>query len=247
MTTAAVLFDLDGTLLDTLEDIAAAVNRALASLGFPPHPNKAYRYFVGEGIGELARRALPENRRGVDDVKACLSAISREYGGSLLVKTQPYPGVPELLAELVKRNILCAVVSNKPHELTMRSVRALFPGVPFGAVLGERTGIPTKPDPAIALEAAAALGVAPAQCAYVGDSGVDMKTAVAAGMFPVGALWGFRDKDELVANGAKALLKHPMDLLEVIDKRFEGMAGILGTDGDMLKSLMEDKKREREL
>ncbi len=223
------------------------MNRALASLGFPPHPNKAYRYFVGEGIGELARRALPENRRGVDDVKACLSAISREYGGSLLVKTQPYPGVPELLAELVKRNIRLRRSLQQASRAHDAFRGALFPGVPFGAVLGERTGIPTKPDPAIALEAAAALGVAPAQCAYVGDSGVDMKTAVAAGMFPVGALWGFRDKDELMANGAKALLKHPMDLLEVIDKRFEGMAGILGTDGDMLKSLMEDKKREREL
>jgi len=241
-----MLFDLDGTLLDTLEDIADAVNRALASLGVPPHPNKAYRYFVGEGIGELARRALPENRRGTDDIRACLLAISREYGGGLLVKTKPYPGILELLAELVKRRIRCAVVSNKPHELTLRSVGTLFPGFPFGAVLGERSGVPPKPDPTVALEAASTLGVVPAQCVYVGDSGVDMKTAVAAGMYPVGALWGFREKDELVANGAKALIKHPLDLLKLLDKKFEGMAGILGTDGDMLASLLKDKKRERE-
>jgi phosphoglycolate phosphatase len=247
MTTAAVLFDLDGTLLDTLEDIATAVNRALVSLGFPLHPKNAYRYFVGEGIGELARRALPENRRGAEDVKACLAAISREYGGGLLVKTKPYPGIPELLAALVKRNIRCAVVSNKPHELTLRSVGTLFPGVVFGAVLGERKGVPPKPDPKVALEAVSTLGAAPPECVYVGDSGIDMKTAAAAGMYPVGALWGFRDKEELIANGAKALIKHPMDLLKLLDKKFEDIAGILGTEGDMLRSLLEDKKQERKL
>jgi|WetSurMetagenome_2_1015567.scaffolds.fasta_scaffold10875_3 phosphoglycolate phosphatase len=220
MNAAAALFDLDGTLLNTLEDIADAVNRALGSLGFPEHPVDAYRYFVGEGIAELARRALPLECRGTDDLRECLAAVSREYGGGLLVKTKPYDGVPELLAELAGRGIRCAVVSNKPHELTLRSVGALLAGVPFGAVLGERKGVPPKPDPAIAVEAASILGVSPARCVYVGDSGIDMKTATAAGMYPVGVLWGFRDEKELADNGAKSLVKHPLDLIKLVDERF---------------------------
>lgn len=244
---SAILFDLDGTLLDTLADIADAVNRALASLGFPAHQKEAYRQFVGDGIAVLAQRVLPKERQSREDVQACLDAIGREYGRGLLVKTKPYRGIPELLAALTERKILCAIVSNKPHDLTLRSVDALLHGIPFGAVLGERSGMPVKPDPAVALEAASLLGVTPAQCAYVGDSGIDMQTAVKAGMYPVGALWGFRGREELVENGAKVLVERPMELLKMIDKNFEGMAGILGTEGDMLRSLMEDKKREREL
>jgi phosphoglycolate phosphatase len=212
----AVVFDLDGTLLDTLADIAGAVNRALASLGLPPHPIDAYRHFVGEGIVVLAQRVLPANRKSEADVKACLYAITREYGSGLLVKTRPYAGIPELLDALARKKILCAIVSNKPHDLTLRSVDALFKGVKFGAVLGERKGVAPKPDPAIAFEAASLLGVAPLQCLYVGDSGIDMQTAVAAGMFPVGALWGFRDKEELVGNGAKALIVHPSEVLGLL-------------------------------
>ena len=212
----AVVFDLDGTLLDTLADIAGAVNRALASLGLPPHPVDAYRHFVGEGIVVLAQRVLPNNRQGEADVKACLSAITREYGNGLLVKTRPYAGIPELLDALGRKKILCAIVSNKPHDLTLRSVDALFKGVRFGAVLGERKGVAPKPDPALTFKAASLLGTAPAQCLYVGDSGIDMQTAVAAGMYPVGALWGFRDKEELVGNGAKTLIKHPSELLGLL-------------------------------
>jgi phosphoglycolate phosphatase len=212
----AVLFDLDGTLLDTLEDIADAVNRALASLGLPSHPKDAYKRFVGEGIGVLARRVLPPGRQGEQDARACLDAIGREYGGGLLVKTKPYAGVPELLRELAKRNIRCAVVTNKPHGLAVRSVETLFSDIPFGAVLGERKGVSAKPDPAIALEAAKALGVAPSECLYAGDSGIDMKTAAAAGMVPVGVLWGFRGRDELARSGAKAFIAHPSEMLEII-------------------------------
>jgi phosphoglycolate phosphatase len=212
----AVVFDLDGTLLDTLADIAAAVNRALASLGLPPHPVDAYRHFVGEGIAVLAQRALPKDRQSEADVKACLSAITREYGSGLLVNTRPYAGIPELLEALGRKRIPCAIVSNKPHDLTLRSVGALFKGVRFGAVLGERKGVAPKPDPCLALKAASLLGAAPAQCLYVGDSGIDMQTAIAAGMYPVGALWGFRDKEELVGNGAKTLIKHPSELLRLL-------------------------------
>jgi phosphoglycolate phosphatase len=212
----AVVFDLDGTLLDTLADIAGAVNQALASLGLPPHPVDAYRHFVGEGIVVLAQRVLPKDRQSDADVKACLNAIIREYGKGLLVNTRPYAGIPELLEALAEKKIPFAVASNKPHDLTLRSVDTLFRGVTFGAVLGERKGVAPKPDPAVALEAASLLGVAPAQCLYAGDSGIDMQTASAAGMFPVGALWGFRDKEELMANGAKALIHHPSELLGLL-------------------------------
>jgi phosphoglycolate phosphatase len=216
MSHSAILFDLDGTLLDTLEDIADAVNRALASLSLPVHPIDAYRTFVGEGISVLARRVLPLGRQGDDDAGACLEAISREYGGGLLVKTKPFAGITDLLNALAKRNIRCGVVSNKPHELAIRSVTTLFASHTFGAVIGQRLDVPTKPDPTGALEAAAILDAKPSDCLYVGDSGIDMQTAQAAGMFGVGVLWGFRNKEELVHCGAKAVISHPNELLALL-------------------------------
>ena len=216
MTYSAVLFDLDGTLLDTLADIGGAVNTALASLGFPQHPLPAYRYFVGEGIEVLAQRVLPQDRRTDADVAACLAAINREYGAGLLVKTKPFDGIVEMLTQCARKKMKLAVVSNKPHDLALRSVAAHFAGDLFAAILGERKGVPTKPDPSIALEAAKILSVNNDHCIYVGDSGIDMQTAVNAGMYPVGVLWGFRDADELLACGAKTLITKPMDLLGLL-------------------------------
>jgi phosphoglycolate phosphatase len=213
----AVLFDLDGTLLDTLADIAHASNAAIATLGFPQHPVQAFRYFVGDGIEVLARRILPENHRSDSDVAASLAAINREFGAGLLVETRPYDGISELLSRLAHKSVKLAVVSNKPHEFVTRSVAANFESGLFSAVLGQRKNVPIKPDPTIALEAARLLSVAdPGQCLYVGDSGVDMRTAVNAGMYPVGVLWGFRDADELLANGAKTLIKKPLELLDLL-------------------------------
>jgi phosphoglycolate phosphatase len=213
----AVLFDLDGTLLNTLADIAHAVNAALASLGFPQHPVESYRHFVGEGIDVLAQRVLPQDRRGNSDVAACLAAINREYGAGLLVRTRPFDGVADMLSACVARGLKLGVVSNKPHELALRSVAAHFGGSLFTVILGERKNVPTKPDPALAIEAAATLSVVPGQCLYVGDSGIDMMTAVNAGMYPVGVLWGFRDAAELTAAGAKTLIGKPSELLTVLN------------------------------
>jgi phosphoglycolate phosphatase len=212
----AVLFDLDGTLLDTLADIGGAVNAALASLGLPQHPLAAYRYFVGEGIEVLAKRVLPPGRKSAADVAACLAGINREYGAGLLVRTKPFEGVKELLARLHGRKIPLGVVSNKPHELAVRSITANFTDGLFSVILGERKNVPTKPDPAIAIEAAKILSVNPDRCLYVGDSGIDMQTAVNAGMYPVGVLWGFRDADELLVHGAKTLISRPSELLSLI-------------------------------
>ena len=212
----AVLFDLDGTLLDTLEDIATAVNTALSTLGFPGHALEAYRHFVGDGIEVLARRVLPADRRGDADVAACLAAINREYGAGLLVKTRPFDGIGDMLVSLAERGAKLGVVSNKPHDLAIRSVAAHFRRDLFGVVIGERKDVPTKPDPTAALEAARSLSVAPGRCLYAGDSGTDMKTAVNAGMCPVGVLWGFRDAEELTKTGARALLRRPADLLALV-------------------------------
>lgn len=213
----AVLFDLDGTLLDTLEDLADSVNRVLAARGFPAHPVDAYRYFVGNGAAMLVRRALPEMVQGDEAaMAACLAAFKEDYGQHWRVKTKPYPGVLELLEALTARGIKRAVLSNKPHENTRQCVDALLPQAGFGAVLGQQASLPQKPDPAGALEVAAWLGTSPAAFLYLGDSGVDMQTAVAAGMFPVGALWGFRPREELEANGAQVCIASPLEVLDLL-------------------------------
>ncbi len=210
----AVLFDLDGTLLDTLADIAHAVNTALAGLGYAQHPVSAYKYFVGEGIDVLAHRVLPDDKKTPENAAACLNAINREYGKGLLVKTRPFSGVVELLQTLAAKKVKTGVITNKPQYLTDRSIAEFFPHIPFAVVLGEQKDRPTKPDPFIAHMALKTIGVAPAQCLYVGDSGIDMQTAVNSGMFGVGVLWGFRPKEELLATGAKKIIAKPDEILE---------------------------------
>lgn len=218
---AAVLFDLDGTLCDTLEDIAASVNALLAARGLAPHPQAAYRRLVGDGVEQLVERALSRasgRPATAGEVSSGVSELRREYERRLLDRTRPYPEVPGLLAALAARGVPRGVVSNKPHALTTRMVEALLPGAGFAAVLGARPDVPKKPDPAAALEAARALGVSAAEIVFLGDSDVDMRTALAAGMFPAGALWGFRDADELHACGARALLARPGELLGLLEQ-----------------------------
>jgi len=207
----ALIFDLDGTLADTLRDIMDAMNHALAARGLPVHGPDAYRSFVGEGASQLVRNALPPGRDEL--VPELLAAYRAHYLAHLIVHTQPYPGIPELLSELQARGLPLAVLSNKPHELTTRVVAALFPGVPFAGVLGQRPDHPRKPDPAGALELCSALGHAPGDIALVGDTRTDMQTALAAGMIAIGVRWGFRDAPELTAHGAHHLIARPADLL----------------------------------
>lgn len=210
----AVLFDLDGTLADTLDDIAASVNWALERNAVDPHPPDAYRELVGEGVGRLVERALPVERQDLH--RAVLEDLRAHYTEHMLDRTAPYPGIPELLDEIRLRGLPMAVLSNKPEVATRWMVERLFPAWPFAAVRGERPGVPHKPDPAAALEIAAAIGVEPARVLYLGDTRTDMETAVAAGMFAVGALWGFRDRAELVAHGAAAIVGHPREVLALI-------------------------------
>jgi phosphoglycolate phosphatase len=213
----AILFDLDGTLLDTLKDIGASVNRVLEGKGFPTHELNVYRYFVGDGSVVLINRALPEEKRNDDVIRACLTEFLEDYGRNMNVKTKPYEGIPEMLDALNDRGLKMAVLSNKPHELTKQCVTELLSNWNFDVVLGQRNGVPPKPDPAGALEVAKRLNIPPADFLYIGDSGVDMKTAVASGMFPVGVLWGFRSMGELKDNGSLALVARPSEILSLLD------------------------------
>jgi len=213
----AAVFDLDGTLLDTLSDIADSMNAALGRMGFPGHETAAYRYLTGDGARALAERSLPESARDEATITACVEALRREYAGRWGKKTRPYPGVPELLAGLVRRRLKLSVLSNKLDEFARRAVHDFLPGFDFSFVFGARADIPPKPNPAGALLIARGLNFSPADIIYLGDTGVDMQTAVRAGMYPVGALWGFRDEQELRENGARVLLNSPPELLGLID------------------------------
>jgi phosphoglycolate phosphatase len=212
----AVLFDLDGTLLDTLADLGESMNAALAELGAPGHALDAYRRFVGDGMQNLARRSLGAGRDDPETVERCVAAMRRIYGTRAMHKTRPYPGVPELLAELERRGVAMAVLSNKPDDLTNELIDAFFGARRFTAVRGARDGVARKPDPEAARDIALRLGVAPVEFLYLGDTDTDMRTAVAAGMEPIGALWGFRDAQELVSSGARALVREPADVLALL-------------------------------
>jgi len=212
----AVVFDLDGTLADTIGDLAGAVNRMLSRRGLPEHGIESYKLMVGDGFRNLVTRALPPELRGADYVESARAEAAGDYAERCLEETRPYPEMPGLLAELGARGTALVVVSNKPDALTKKVVAGLFPDVGFAVVRGETTQFPRKPDPASALDAASRAGAAPSETAYLGDSGVDMKTAKAAGFLALGALWGFRGEAELREAGADALLARPLDLLEYL-------------------------------
>jgi phosphoglycolate phosphatase len=212
----AVIFDLDGTLLDTIDDLADAMNAVLGRRGFPTHGVEAYRTFVGDGIELLVDRALPGERRDAGTLRDCVEDFGREYAGRWDLKTRPYDGVMEMLRVLASRGLKLAVLSNKPHAATVQVVAALLGGVTFDIVRGAMPGVPRKPDPTAALAIAAQFGVQPQACLCLGDSGNDMRMAAAAGMTPVGALWGFRSEAELRAGGAEVLLGTPLEIVGLL-------------------------------
>lgn len=213
MSRQAVLFDLDGTLVDSLADIGESMNFVLSERGLPEHCLSDYRGFVGDGMAMLARRALPADQRTDEVVDACVTRMLEVYSARVTLKTRPYDGIPELLDGLAARGIDLAVLSNKPQRPTSEIVGKLLGRWTFAAVFGQRQGVPRKPDPAAAIEIAGKLGLAPRAILYVGDTPTDMATAVAAGMRPLGAGWGFRSEAELRAAGAPAVAGHPLDVL----------------------------------
>lgn len=210
----AILFDLDGTLADTIRDIGGAVNRVLRAHGFAEHPVEAYKIMVGNGFAMLMKRALPPKVAEDEKLFAALTEeASDEYSRNAFATTEPFPGMRALLGELEKRGISIAVLSNKPDGLTRLIIEAIFPDAKFMEVRGDKPGRPRKPDPTAALEIADLSGIPPGQWAFVGDSGVDMETARASGMLPIGVSWGYRSRDELTGHGAFAIIDKPLDLV----------------------------------
>ena len=212
----AVVFDLDGTLLNTLGDIADSLNAVLVQRGLPAHPTEAYKRFVGGGAIDMIRLAAPDAEAKGHTFTQLLDAYADAYAIRQSNKTAPYEGIPELLQGLAERGIAVAVLSNKPHIATQAVVASYFPDTDFVAVFGQRTGIPIKPDPTGALEVLALMGLQGQEAFYVGDSDVDMLTANAAGMRGVAALWGYRGYEELAAAGAALFAEHPLDILQFL-------------------------------
>jgi len=212
----AVIFDLDGTLLDSLADIANAANSVLEKHRFSTHAIDDYRYFVGDGVKVLMTRILPEAKRNDETIQPCVKAFREAYDRTWNVQTKPYKGVPEMLDRLIARRIKLAILSNKPDDFAQKCVAEFLPRWKFNSVLGHKIGIPAKPDTTGALQIAARLDVQPGQILYLGDTAVDMKTATATGMFPVGALWGFRALEELAGSGAQAVIERPGEILNLL-------------------------------
>ncbi|MBN1256543.1 MAG: HAD family hydrolase [Planctomycetes bacterium] len=210
----AVIFDLDGTLLNTLDDLADSANVMLTQLGYPLQNIASFNAFVGDGSRMMISRALPESARDEDTITQALALFNNEYKKRYDVKTKPYRGINEMLFALQDKGLPLVVYSNKPHPATVACVEKLLPQEVFTLILGQREGIPVKPDPTAALEIAAQFKLQPQDCLYLGDTNTDMWTAVNAGMFPVGAEWGFRTREELWEAGAEEILQSPEEILK---------------------------------
>lgn len=215
MAYSSIIFDLDGTLLDTLADIAETANAVLACHGFPGHPPEAYRHFVGDGMDRLIERITPEGVAGHVHEECCRLFL-KLYRENWQKTCCPYPGIVEMLTALEKQRTRMAVLSNKTHAFTTLFVDRFLPGQYFSCVYGHREGFAKKPDPTVAFEIAGKLRVDPANMLFVGDTGVDIKTGKAAGMTTVGVTWGFRGIQELQANNADLIINSPMELLQYV-------------------------------
>ena len=209
----AVVFDLDGTLLDTLDDLADSMNYVLESNGFPIHAIDKYKHFVGNGLRNLIEKSLPAEHRNPENIDSALKNMLKEYNKRWADKTVPYTGIPELLDQLCAKGIKLAILSNKNHDITLKIAEKFLSNWKFEVVFGERIGVPRKPDPAAALEIIKILKVRADEIIYLGDSGTDMQTANNSGMYAVGASWGFRGAEELINAGAKRVIDTPGELL----------------------------------
>ncbi len=231
MKVRTVVFDLDGTLLNSLADIAHAANAVLQSHGFPIHDVSAYRYFVGHGVRRLLQQTVPgAYREDTQLIERMVDQFADLYRRTWNIESHLYDGIPELLEELVRQNIALAVLSNKPQAATERCVEHYLARYPFAAVLGQQENRPPKPDLTGAREILACFGVPPQSCLYLGDTSVDMLTARGAEMIPVGVSWGFRDVEELKTAGAQWIIDHPRELLPLLEQR-GGASCPLRSDG----------------
>ena len=218
MNNKAIIFDLDGTLIDSLEDIAVCMNQVLEELNLPTHKIDDYKYFVGGGISILVDNALDKNTS--DKTKQLVTEKFKiVYDQKLHAKTLPYEGIYDLLDELKKLDFKIGILSNKPHEFTIAYAKSLFSKYDMKEVHGQKAHIAKKPDPIAAIQIAQSFDVPCEEVYFVGDTMVDMQTAVNAKMIGIGVLWGFRDEEELMSNGATFVVKHPLDILDIVNKK----------------------------
>ncbi|MBV5303573.1 MAG: HAD family hydrolase [Chlorobium sp.] len=218
MTFKAVIFDLDGTLLDTLQDLLNTLNTVLEQHKYPLHTIDECQFLVGQGMSELIRKALPEGVGTPQTINRLLTEFLAHYADNWNVHSRPYPGIKALLDMISRKGLKMAILSNKADHFTRLCAEQLLKEWTFDVVMGHHSGIAHKPDPAGALLVARMLGEEPSSILYVGDSGIDMLTATRAGMFPLGVLWGFRPESELLEYGAKALVGHPDDIINMLNK-----------------------------
>lgn len=213
-----IIFDLDGTLLDTLADLADSANYTMKQMGYPAHQFESYRYFVGNGVPKLLERCLPDDRRNEKNIAAAREIFAEYYSIHFADKTKPYEGVSELLEKLKNSGVKMAVASNKSDEFTQSIVKRFF-GDTFDMVQGGKENVPKKPAPDIAFGIMEKLGAVPENTYFAGDSNVDMYTAKNAGITAIGCLWGFRTKEELLDSGADFLAEKPSNIYDIIMKR----------------------------
>ena len=211
-----VIFDLDGTLINTIADLADSVNLALKAMGFPAHPYNEYPYFVGNGIYKLIERALPPENRDEHTIRSVKERFMEHYMLHNTDKSTVYDGIDELLQTLARKGVALAVASNKVNDATVAMIRHFFPDIPFASVIGQRDGVPTKPNPAIVEDILSATGIDKKEVLYVGDSGVDIQTAHNAGLTAVGVTWGLRPRSELEQNKADIIINSPEELLKYL-------------------------------
>lgn len=211
-----VIFDLDGTLLNTIADLGNAANHALQCAGLPTHQPSAYPRFVGNGVRKLIERVLPESMRTPDQIETLLADFKEYYNNHLTDFTEPYPGIPQMLNTLTGRGVKLAVASNKYQGAVEELIHHFFPGIPWAAIEGQKEGVPVKPDPSIVFEILSKSPTPKSDVLYVGDSGVDMETARRACVESCGVTWGFRPVDELLSNHADHIAGTPAQLLDFI-------------------------------
>lgn len=210
-----IIFDLDGTLVNSLEDISDAMNNVLTNLNYPTHTYETYQYFIGSGLRNLVSKALPETNNSENEIEVCFENMIAEYREICTLKTKPYAGIVELLDDLVSRDIKLAVFSNKADELTKKIASEIFPDY-FNTAIGLSIEALKKPNPFEAIEISKNWNLKTEEIIFIGDSDIDMLTATNANMFPLGVSWGYRTEEELIASGAKLVINTPLDLIEIL-------------------------------
>ena len=213
-----IVFDLDGTLINSLEDLADSANHILTQHGFPTHPVDAYRYFVGDGVRKLIERILPSDERNDTQIERCRQEFVEYYSIHMEDKTSVYEEITDLLKALKTNGLKIAVATNKVHSAVAPLMAKYFPGIRFDSMIGQREGVPVKPNPQIMYDILKETGCKPSETLHIGDTATDMQLAHNAGVTPVGVLWGYRPLEEIQEAGTQQIIKHPLDLLRIINK-----------------------------